>query len=142
MVNLRRSNSHWAFHASNLIGINETRMRHRAHIDALAFRKEASHVLGAEAVAHSTDLSNAEILAHVLDNGFDDRIYLSRPMAFAFWASSETPSHDVKVFRHVERDGVAFVEIGHYDEISICGELIGNTAVEFFGKLLSVVGSS
>lgn len=36
------------------------------------------------------------------------------------------PFHNIEVVGAVERDWIAFEEVGHNDEVAICGELIGN----------------
>jgi hypothetical protein len=42
------------------------------------------------------------------------------------WAGLLQPGHEVEVGRAVERDWVAFEEVGHYDEVAIGCELIGD----------------
>ena len=101
-------------------------MSHTAHIDALAFGREAGDVFGAEAVAHAPDFLHAEVAFHFFDHGFDDGVDLAWAVAFAFRAGLLQPGHDVEVGRAVEGDGVAFEEVGHYDEVAVGGELVGD----------------
>ena len=125
-IRLRRGNRQRRLEVHDLLRIDETRVRHGAHIDPLAFGSKAGNVFGAEAVADAAEFLDAVGAAELFDDSLDNGVDLTRSVAFAFRPGLLEPLHDVEALGAVQGDGVAFEEVGHGDEVAIGGELVGD----------------
>lgn len=98
---------------------HERRVRSVANVD-LTGLQEAADILATEAVTDGSDLLHAQVLAHVLDGLFDDRIHVAGLVL-------GEPRGEVDLARvHVANgDLVTLEQIGDNGQEAIVGELVG-----------------
>ena len=126
LIRLRRRNTQRCNHGLHFVRLDKGRMRHTADFDAFPFGAETCYIFRAKAVPDASNLLHAHAGFHPLDDGFDDGVDLAWSVAFALWAAFLQPGHEVKAFRAVERDGIAFEEVGDDDKVAISSEVVGD----------------
>lgn len=108
--------------------LDKGRMRNVADVDLSGlWQQVTNHVFGTETVTHRTDLLTVMLGTHRHEARVNDRVDSWREMGdLLLRVLALHPLLDVEVAWTVQRDGVAVKEVGHHNEVAVCGELVCN----------------
>lgn len=112
-------NAQRSLNTGQLFGADHGRMCSVSDIDlARAGLEVAADVAAAKTVVNAADALDAELVAHLANNVFDDGLDMLGQMVLE-------PVHDLEALGPIQRDGVSLEQVGHDDEVAMLGELVG-----------------
>ena len=128
-IRLRRRDRQRPLDIAQLGLLDKRRVSTIPDVELLGFGEEVPNdIFRAEAVSYAADFLAVVLGAHGDEAGVDDGVDGGWGVGGFFFGGlvgALEPGLDVEVAGAVEGDGVAVEEVGHHDEVAVCGELVG-----------------
>jgi hypothetical protein len=118
------SNAQRFLHATNFRLIQVTRVCDEAQINTLPISCQPSrYIFAAKTISHAADALEPQFSPHVIERGLDDAIDFG-------WGMLGDPFSQIQAgFLFLDGNSVAREEIGHDDQVVVCGDGVGKELV-------------